>query len=88
MARIRRVQTKREMEQTIDDFVTQGYKIDSRGNRSAMMKEKDWGSGAGHIVVAALTIWWTLGIGNVLYAIYKNLTAEKVQIKIENRDEE
>jgi len=83
MARIRRVDSEKEMEQVIDDFVTQGYKIDNRGNRSTMMKEKDWGSGAGHIVVAVLTIWWTLGIGNVVYAIYKNLTADKVQIKVD-----
>jgi len=83
MARIRRVESEKEMEQVIDDFVTQGYKIDNRGNRSTMMKEKDWGSGAGHIVVAVLTIWWTLGIGNVVYAIYKNLTADKVQIKVD-----
>lgn len=83
MARIRRVDDEREMEKVIDDFITQGYKVKSRGERSTMMKHKNWGSGGMHIVVAVLTIWWTLGIGNVAYALYKYFTAEEVQIKVE-----
>lgn len=83
MPRIRRVEDSRELEQVIDDFVTQGYKIDNRGESSALMKKKTWGSGAGHIVVAALTLWWTFGLGNVVYAVYKNLTAEKVHVKVD-----
>lgn len=83
MARIRRVDSQKEMEKVIDDFITQGYKIKNQGERSALMKKKNWGSGGMHIVVAVLTIWWTLGLGNVAYAIYKYMTAEEVQIKIE-----
>ena len=83
MARIRRVDDEREMEKVIDDFKTQGYNIKSQGQRSTMMKKHTWGTGSGHIVVAVLTVWWTLGIGNVAYAIYKHSTAEEVQIKVE-----
>lgn len=83
MARIRRVDGQRDMEKTVDDFKTQGYKIKSEGERSTMLKKHTWGSGSGHIVVAALTIWWTIGFGNVIYAIYKNRTAEEIQVKIE-----
>jgi hypothetical protein len=84
MARIRRVDDDREMEQTVDDFITQGYQIKKQGERSTMMKKKTWGSGSGHLVVGALTLWWTLGIGNVIYAIYKHYTAEEVKVQIEN----
>lgn len=83
MARIRRVDDQKELERTIDDFVTRGYKIKTQGERSARLKKHTWGSGSGHLVVAALTIWWTLGIGNVAYAIYKNQTAEEVEVKVE-----
>jgi len=83
MARIRRVDDKRDMEKTIDDFKTQGFNIKSEGERTTMLKKHTWGSGSGHIAVAALTAWWTLGIGNAIYAIYKNRTAEEIQIKIE-----
>jgi hypothetical protein len=84
MARVRRVDDKREMEQVTEDFLTRGYKVKNEGQRSTMVKNHTWGSGTGHIVVAVLTIWWTLGIGNAVYAIYKNRTAEEVQIKIED----
>lgn len=83
MTRIRRVDDEREMERVTEDFLTRGYKTKSQGGNSTLVKKSTWGSGTGHLVVAALTIWWTLGIGNVAYAIYKNLTAEEVQIKID-----
>lgn len=88
MARIRRVDDSREMEKVVDDFITQGFKVKQQGERSTMMKKHTWGSGSGHIVVAALTIWWTLGIGNIAYAIYKHYTSDEVQIKVEGEEGE
>lgn len=84
MPRIRRVEDTKELEQVTEDFLTRGYNVEEEGQNSKMVKKHTWGSGTGHLVVAALTIWWTLGVGNVAYAIYKNLTAEKVQIKVED----
>lgn len=84
MARIRRVDDQKEMEQVTEDFLTRGYKVKNEGQNSTLVKKSTWGSGSGHLVVAALTIWWSIGLGNVAYAIYKNLTAEEVQIKVEN----
>lgn len=83
MARIRRVDDQKEMEKVIDDFITQGYKIKSQGERSTMMKEKDWGSGAMHVIVLIFLGWWTLGIANALYAAYAYWTSEEVKIQIE-----
>jgi len=51
------------------------------------VKDKDWGSALGHIVVALLTLWWTLGIGNVAYAAYKRYTADEVTIKVDAQDD-
>lgn len=84
MARIRRVNDQIEMEQVTEDFLTRGYKVKNEGQNSTLVKKLTWGSGSGHLVVAALTVWWTIGLGNVAYAIYKNLTAEEVQIKVDN----
>ncbi len=83
MPRIRRVDDQQNMEQVVEDFLTRGYKIKTEGQDSTMLKKKTWGSGGMHIVIAVLTIWWTLGLGNVAYAIYKYLTAEEVQVKVE-----
>ena len=35
--RIRRVTSQREFEQVIDDFVTTGYKVESRGENNALL---------------------------------------------------
>lgn len=83
MARIRRVDDRKEMERTVEDFLTRGYKIKNEGERSTMLKKKNWGSSGMHIIVAVFTLWWTFGLGNVAYAIYKRLTAEEVQVKID-----
>lgn len=82
MARIRRVDDQREMEKVIDDFVTQGYKIKSQGERTAMMKKKNFGSVGVHILILIFVGWWTLGIANAVYAAYKYFTADEVQIKV------
>jgi hypothetical protein len=84
MARIRRVEDRKEMEKVIDDFVTQGYKIKSQGQSSTMMKEKDFGSGGMHLLVLIFLGWWTLGIANACYAAYAYFTADEVNIKVEN----
>ncbi len=83
MPRIRRVDDRKEMERTVEDFLTRGYKIKNEGQASTMLKKKTWGSGGMHLVVAVLTIWWTFGFGNIAYALYKYLTADEVQVKVE-----
>lgn len=70
------------MERVIDDFVTQ-YRIKSRGEWSTLLKNKTWGTAGMHIIIAVLTVWWTLGLGNITYAIYQYMTADEVQIKVE-----
>lgn len=84
MARIRRVDDTKEMEQVIDDFITQGYKVKSRGERSSMMKKKDFGSGGMHVLIGIFLGWWTLGVANAVFAAYKYFTADEVQIKVDD----
>lgn len=83
MGRVRRVENHREMEKTIDEYMTRGYKLQERGTHNAQLKQKDWGSSGTHLIIALFTIWWTFGLANTLYAIFKRVTAEEVIIKIE-----
>lgn len=39
--RLRRVSSRKEMENLIDDYVTQGYTIFEQSDRSAMVKKKE-----------------------------------------------
>lgn len=81
--RIRRVASQREMENLLDDYITQGYEVITQGQKSTLVRKKSWGSVAGHIFVALLTVWFLLGLGNVGYALVAHYTAEQVMIKIE-----
>lgn len=55
----------------VDDAKVEGWKVKSeQGDRVVMMKP-NYGSFGGHVLMALLTIWWTLGLGNVCYAAYK-----------------
>lgn len=38
-----------------------------------VIKQRDYGSLKAHLVVAGLTAWWTLGLGNASYAVYRYL---------------
>jgi hypothetical protein len=84
MSRVRRVNNQREMELLADDFITRGYKVISEGNDNIRLKAQDWGSADTHIVIAVVSGWWTLGLSNVLYAIYSYVTAEEIVVKIDD----
>lgn len=82
--RIRRVSSKKEMESTKDDFITQGYEIISEGQNTVLLRKTGWGTTGGHVLWAALTLWWTCGIGNLVYAlVYHYQLAEQVLLKLE-----
>ena len=81
--RLRKVSSQKEMENQIDDYVTQGYEIIERGERSTMLRKKTWGSASGHLVWFLLTVWWTIGFGNLVYALISHFSADQVFIKWE-----
>lgn len=83
MSRVRRVEDRKEMERSIDEFITRGFVLKSQGERSAKLKDRDWGEAEVHVIIALLSAWWTFGLSNVLYALYKYVNAEEVIIKIE-----
>lgn len=43
MSRTTRVESRKEMDRKVDDYRTRGYKIESRGEYSTKVKEKDFG---------------------------------------------
>ncbi|PYZ92796.1 hypothetical protein CR194_14175 [Salipaludibacillus keqinensis] len=86
--RIRRVFSEREMESVTDDYVTMGYEVLARGETSIKLRENaGFGSAGGHILIFLLSIWWTFGLGNLLYALYKRYSGEKIVIKLQNEME-
>ncbi len=75
--------SKKEMDSLIDDYATQGYEILEQGERSTLVRKVSWGTAGGHILWALLTVWWTFGIGNLIYALIIRYSGEKVFIKVD-----
>lgn len=86
--RVRKVTTQKALEEMVDDFITRGYAVESEGKRSVRLKYQTWGTGVGHLLWALLTIWCTLGLGNLAYAIYAHSAAESVLIKLVDDDDD
>lgn len=80
--RIRRVADRREYDALLDDYYTMGYTILNEGENGALLRKQTWGTAGGHAIWALLTVWWTIGLGNALYAILAHYNAEQVLIKI------
>ena len=78
--RSRRVSSQKEFEQVIDDFITTGYKIESRGENNALLKKY---KKKNHGMCALLTVWWTCGLGNLIYALMPAKVEDEVMVKIE-----
>jgi hypothetical protein len=82
--RVRRVESNNQLENVVDDYVTLGYRVESRGQNSVKLKEKkSWGNLSGHVIIALLTVWWTIGIGNLIYAIVKHVGGEEIVVKLD-----
>lgn len=87
VSRIRKTQSQREHDSIVDDFVTQGHEVIEQGERTTLLRKKSWGSFLGHTIVALLTIWWTLGLGNLAYALIAHYAAEKIMVRIEDQEQ-
>jgi hypothetical protein len=80
--RVRHAKSVREAEQLRDEFVTLGYKVESTGEATTVVKKSTWGSVAGHLGVALLTVWWTFGLGNLAYALIAH-KSDEVLIRVD-----
>lgn len=77
--RLRKVMSKKEADNLVDDYVTQGYEILEQGERSTLVRKVSWGTFGVHIVLFILTA----GFGNLVYALVVRYGGEKVLIKVD-----
>lgn len=59
-----------DLQRKIDDAEVEGWALESEQNDRAVMTKRSYGSLGAHLLIALLTVWWTLGLGNVAYASY------------------
>jgi hypothetical protein len=46
-----------------------GWRIKERGENWALLHKPDFGTKDGHVLLAAVTVWWTFGLANLAYAL-------------------
>ena len=80
--RLRKVSSRKEFDQVLDDYLTQGYEVINQGESSALLRKKTWGTSGGHVLWLLLTVWCTAGLGNLVYALVAHYTAEQVMLRL------
>lgn len=61
----------------------QAYYLDKIATATiALLRKSTWGTSGGHVLWALLTVWWTIGFGNLAYALITHYTAEQVMLKL------
>ena len=76
--RVRACYNKKEFKQAIEDLQERGYVLKSKDKRSAVLvkhREKKL-----HGVIAILTIWWSFGFVNLLYAMLPKKKDDEVTL--------
>jgi len=85
MKSVKRVKKIKELENAIEDKQTEGYKLESSSDRQAVLVKRNMGGALGHILVLLFTVWFTFGIGNLLYAtVCYYARKEELTIKLDD----
>jgi hypothetical protein len=59
-------------EAKLEEAAYDGWRVVERREHTTLLEKRSFGSLKMHAVVFALTVWWTAGIGNAVYALYRS----------------
>ena len=76
--RTRFVDSPSAFETVVEGYVQRGYDVRAKTETRAVCEANDYGSWKMHL----LLLIFTVGLGNVPYALYRALTADKVEVKV------
>ncbi|CEA12757.1 hypothetical protein [Methanobacterium formicicum] len=80
--RIRKTRSEREFEEAIDEYITMGYKVQSRGEKTAQLLKAQYGSLLSHILIL-IFFCWTFLLANLLWLVYNYYSkSDKVLVKL------
>ena len=55
----------------VTEKVEAGWRIEEETDDRVTLVRRSVGSARTHLIIAVLTIWWAMGVPNLLYAAYK-----------------
>ena len=76
--RTRFVDSPSAFETVVEGYVQRGYDVTAKTETRAVCEANDYGSWKIHL----LFLIFTVGLANVPYALYRMLTADKVEVKV------
>nr|WP_319004348.1 zinc ribbon domain-containing protein [Natrinema amylolyticum] len=75
------------LERRIAAASREGWRLERDCGDHAVVVRRTVGDVADHLVVALVTVWWTMGLGNVLYGAYRYFDdAERMVVRAERVD--
>jgi len=78
-----RVSNEPDLDARRDELERAGYHVVNATPGTVTLTKRDHGSLAWHLFVFVATFWWTVGIGNLLYALYRRYTSfDRVTIRM------
>jgi len=79
---MQKVMRTKNLESKIEDLETEGYKIQTQSKNQAELVKRNLGKAFWHILIFLITVWFTFGLGNLLYLIYSYfVNADKITLK-------
>lgn len=77
------------LERRVTAAMADGWELEHDFGDHAVMVRRTVGGVNDHLVVAALTIWWTMGLGNALYGLYRYVgDAERMVLRADQASDE
>ncbi|MFC4544367.1 zinc ribbon domain-containing protein [Halosolutus amylolyticus] len=70
----------KRLQREIDDLVAQGWRIETETPDRVVMVDRKFGSVASHVLVAILTFWWTMGLGNLVWGAYNYVSKSRRRV--------
>ena len=79
---------RNRLEAKIAKATSEGWRLEHDFGDHVVMVRRSFGDADVHLVIALATIWWTMGLGNVLYGVYKYVEdAERMVLRPELADD-
>ncbi|WP_148859090.1 zinc ribbon domain-containing protein [Natronococcus pandeyae] len=77
------------LERRVAAAMADGWELEHDFGDHVVMVRRTVGGVNDHLVVAALTIWWTMGLGNALYGLYRYVgDAERMVLRADQSSDE
>ena len=77
-ARIRKFNSKSEMEKALDEYITMGYRVREQGESTILVRKHDNGN-----IIAIIILFCCFVVPAILYVWYKRTHADTILMKVE-----